>query len=65
MCDVYGFFHEAGSVYAAQLTKLNVENEGFKEYLSALYRSIQEVTGRLPDWQPEDLEKNYFFKNLK
>jgi hypothetical protein len=65
MCDVYGFFHEAGSVYAYQLTKLNVEREGFAEYLGVLYGSIQEVTGRPPDWRPEDLEKNYFLKNLK
>jgi len=65
MCDVYGFFHEAGSVYASQLTKLNLEREGFKEYLGALYRSIQEVTGRPPDWVPEDLERNDFLRKLK
>jgi hypothetical protein len=64
-CDVYGFFHEAGSVYAYQLTKLNVEREGFREYLGALYQSIADVTGRPPDWRPEDLEKNHFLKYLK
>ena len=61
-CDVYGFFHEAGSVYAYQLTKLDVDKIGFKKYLAALSQSIQEITGRPPDWLPDDLDGNGFLK---
>ena len=65
MCDVYGFFHEAGSVYANQLTRLSVDKKGFKEYLAALYKSIQELTRRPPDWEPEDIERNHFLSQMK
>lgn len=65
MCDVYGFFHEAGSVYASQLTRLDVDRDGFKKYMSALHDSIKEVTGRPPDWIPEDLDRNRFLEDLK
>lgn len=60
MCDVYGLYHEAGSVYASQLTRLDVDVEGFKKYMSALYESIEELTGKPPDWKPEDLDRNTF-----
>lgn len=64
-CDVYGLFHEAGSVYASQLTRLDVDKEGFRKYMAALHESIQELTGRPPDWKPEDLDGNYFLKQME
>jgi len=60
LCDVYGLYHEAGSVYASQLTKLDVDREGFKKYMAALHESIVELTGSAPDWKPEDLDSNRF-----
>jgi hypothetical protein len=65
MCDVYGLFHEAGSVYAYQLRKLNVDKCQFKEYLDHLYKDIDRLTGRPPDWTPEDFDKDYLLKRLK
>jgi hypothetical protein len=65
LCDVYGLYHEAGSVYAHQLTKLDVEKDRFKDYLRALHESISEITGQPPDWQPEDLENNQFLNQMR
>jgi hypothetical protein len=65
MCDVYGLFHEAGSVYAYQLSKLDVNKAQFKEYLSSLHQNIIKHTGRTPDWTPEDFERDYLLKNVK
>lgn len=62
MCDVYTLFPEMGSVYASDLSRLNVNREEFRKYLGALHESIKEVTGHPPDWKPEDLDKNQFLK---
>lgn len=65
MCDVYGFFHEAGSVYAYQMKKLDVDRDEFKRCLAELYKDIEKETSRPPDWKPEDLDGNLFLKSMK
>lgn len=64
-CDVYGLFHEAGSVYALDLSKLNVTRHEFKQYLGALHDRITELTERPPDSTTEDFDRDTLLKNLR